>query len=625
MSSVAPATVLRSLAAVPEEAPVGAQLGDAFAELRGLLFSEEQLQLEHLRRRIEEPLLRTEDVSRVLVQAIALHTAEGSALTAALTPKVEAAIASSIRRDPQVLADSIFPIMGSAIRKSIAAALQSMTQSLDLVLAHSFSVQGLKWRLEAKRSGRPFAEIVLLHTLLYRVEQVFLIDRRTGLLLQHAAATDVVVQDPDLVSGMLTAILDFVRDSFNSTQRETLDALQVGELVVWIEQGPLAVLAGVIRGTPPQTLRNSFRLAIERIHQAHGAALQAFDGDADALAAALPQLQSCLEAHYGKPATDGDAAAPPKRGLSPLAIVGAGLALLIVVPSFMHFRHAWRWDGYVEQLRDEPGIVVTEAVKRGGLYRVSGLRDALAADPQALLLAAGLDAQDVRFAWEPYLSLRPELLGRRAAAQLAPPATVQLRMHGQTLVADGVAPRAWVQAARLGARGLPGIAAFDSTRLAVAEDLEWPALRDRIDATVLLARAGAAQLAPGQEALLARLSADLRQLGELARSSGGRARLEIVGHTDLQGSQAANLRLSRARADALLGRLAALQIAGVELVASGVGAHPPRRETLTPAVAAQAGAQTLAQSLAQTPAQASAQDRRVSFKAFLSAAAAPTK
>ena len=599
MSCVEPAAALRGPAAAAEAASSGPQPGDAFAELRGLLFSEEQLQLAHLRRRIEEPLLRTDDVSRVLAQAIALHSAEGSTLTAALTPSVEAAIAGSVRRDPQVLADAIFPVMGPAIRKAIAAALQSMTQSLDQILAHSLSVQGLKWRLEAKRSGRPFAEIVLLHTLLYRVEQVFLIERRSGLLLQHVAATDVLVQDTDLVSGMLTAILDFVRDSFNSTQRETLDTMQVGELVVWIEQGPLALLAGVVRGTPPQALRNRFRLAIERIHQAHGAALQAFDGDAGALAAALPQLQDCLEARYGKPAADTDGAVPPRRRLSPLAIIGAGLALLIAVPSFFHLRQAWRWDGLVEHLRAEPGIVVIEAVKRGGVYRLAGLRDALAADPQTLLLAAGLDPQDVRFAWEPYLSLRPELLVRRAAALLTPPATVQLRVRGQTLVADGVAPRAWVQAAGLGVRGLPGISSFDGARLAVAEDLEWAALRDRIDATVVHAQAGATQPAPGQDALLARLTADVRRLGELARSSGVRARLEIVGHTDLQGSPAANLRLARARADAMRRRLAALQVARVDLVASGAG---------VPASA-----------------QASGQSRSVSFKALMSAATAPTE
>ena len=44
-------------------------------------------------------------------------------------------------------------------------------------------MQGLKWRVESIRTGRPFAEIVLMHSLLYRVEQVFLIHRETGLVL----------------------------------------------------------------------------------------------------------------------------------------------------------------------------------------------------------------------------------------------------------------------------------------------------------------------------------------------------------------------------------------------------------------------------------------------------------
>ena len=47
-----------------------------------------------------------------------------------------------------------------------------------------------------------------------------------------------------MVSGMLTAIRDFVQDAFKSqSATESLDTLRVGELEVWVEQGPHAVLA----------------------------------------------------------------------------------------------------------------------------------------------------------------------------------------------------------------------------------------------------------------------------------------------------------------------------------------------------------------------------------------------
>ena len=55
--------------------------------------------------------------------------------------------------------------------------------------------RSLKWRFEAWRTGRPFAEIVLLKTLVYRVDQVFLIHKETGLLLQHVVADEVRAKD----------------------------------------------------------------------------------------------------------------------------------------------------------------------------------------------------------------------------------------------------------------------------------------------------------------------------------------------------------------------------------------------------------------------------------------------
>jgi hypothetical protein len=413
MNSISPTIDERPTgsAAVNEASPSDA----AFAQLRDLLLGDEQAQLARLRQRVEEPQLRTADVSRVLAQAVALRSADGPELAAALTPSVEAALASSIRRDPQVLANAIFPIIGPAIRKAIAAALQSMTQSLEQAMAHSLSPQGLKWRLEAARTGRPFAEVVMLHTLLFRVEQVFLIDRHAGLLMQHAAAVDVVVRDTDMVSGMLSAIQDFVRDSFGNNPTETLDSLQVGGLTVWIEQGPLALLAGVIRGTPPQALRERFRLGIEGIHQAHGAALESFDGNAASLEPTQEILQACLEAQYGKAQ---GSTATPRRRVSPLLVGAAVLVLGAAALAFFHMKQSLRWEHYVQRLRSEPGLVVTQAVKEAGIYHVAGLRDALAVDPQALLQDAGLDAQEFEFAWEPYLSMRPEFVRRRAQALL---------------------------------------------------------------------------------------------------------------------------------------------------------------------------------------------------------------
>ena len=90
-------------------------------------------------------------------------------------------------------------VIGPAIRRSISEALRALLQNLNRTLDQSFSLKGLSWRIEAWRTGVPFHQILLRNTLIYRVEQVFLIHRDSGLLIQHLAQADVeIVARPQL-------------------------------------------------------------------------------------------------------------------------------------------------------------------------------------------------------------------------------------------------------------------------------------------------------------------------------------------------------------------------------------------------------------------------------------------
>ncbi len=134
-----------------------------------------------------------------------------------------------MRRNPREIATAIFPVLGPAIRKAIAETMAGLVSSINRAVEQSFSVRGIKWRLEAWRTGVPYARILLRHALVYRVEQVFLIHSETGLLLSHAAPPELKVTDADLISGMLTAIQDFVADSFAEQESGGLRTFSVGE------------------------------------------------------------------------------------------------------------------------------------------------------------------------------------------------------------------------------------------------------------------------------------------------------------------------------------------------------------------------------------------------------------
>ena len=415
---------------------------EELAELRELLLGPERQRLRELERRLDAAGISGEELAELLPEAIALRTRQDRQLARALAPTVEGAISESVRRNPREIATAIFPVLGPAIRKAIAETLAGLVASINRTIEHSVSPRGLKWRLEAWRTGVPFAQIVLKHALIYRVEQVFLIHAETGLLLSHAWAPELEASDPELISGMLTAIRDFVADSF-SPERDAggLRRFSVGELTVMVEQGPRAVLAAVVRGEAPGDLHLRMQDTLETVHLQFAGALADFDGDASAFEPARPLLMELLTTVV---ATDQPRERRGAMAWLPWAV--AALLLVLVLGGFA-FRSHRRWTRAVSALESEPGIVLTRAERGGGRWRFAGLRDPIARDPSAVLAGAAVDSADVEQRWEPYLSLEPRMVLARARRSLAAPADVALSLAGDTLRLTGRAPLAWTIAA----------------------------------------------------------------------------------------------------------------------------------------------------------------------------------
>jgi outer membrane protein OmpA-like peptidoglycan-associated protein len=429
---------------------------DELAHLRQLLFSTERSQINNIFQRLDDPHERAREIAKILPEAFFRRTGKDEELVKALMPTVEEILRVSVRRNPRPLVDSLFPLMGPAIRRALSEAIRGMVQSLNETLDKSLSIQGLKWRLEALRTGKPFAEIVLLNSLLYRVEQVFLIHKETGLLLGHVTAEAVDHEDADLVSGMLTAIQDFIRDSFRSDGADSLENLRVGELSVLIEQGPRAYIAAVIRGNVPSEVHLHLAEALELVHLMMGEALETFEGDAAPFQAVKDVLQDCLQYRLKEKEKKGF---PYFRILMIAAI--AGLICFI----FLEARHALRWNGYVEQLDREKGLVVVASERSGGNYTLAGLRDPLADDPSGFLNAYGLDPRDVTATWKPFVALDPQFILQRARDGLKPPETASFFFDNGVLSAKGSASYQWILDSRKLAPVLPGIVKYDDTGL----------------------------------------------------------------------------------------------------------------------------------------------------------------
>jgi outer membrane protein OmpA-like peptidoglycan-associated protein len=511
-----------------------------FNELRNILFPE-RTQIDTLHQQIENPEFLAEKVSGILPNAIRIRASRDDELTDAMSSPVEQAIRNSVRKNPKPLVDAIFPVMGPAIRRAISAAITGLIQSFNQTLEYSLSIRGLRWRWEAIRTGKPFAEIVMLHSLLYRVEQVFLIHRETGLLLQHVSL--VPSQSADLISGMLTAIQEFARDSFHVREAETLESLQVGDLNVWVEQSPYAILAAVIRGNAPQDLRSTLQTTLETIAIEKGRALREFQGDSAPFESVRSDLENCLISQYHERKKKRSSFAAVFAGVTGLAII-----FLLAVLWIQHHR----FQQLVDHLRQEPGIVITSVEKRDGKYLLSGLRDPLASDGKKWITESGLDPSTVVLNFQPYQSMDPVFVLTRSKKILNPPKGIELDFRNGALIANGTAPHAWIAESRRLARVIPGVDRFDESHLLEAEAQEMYALKKQIDSHVFRFTVGTADLLEGQDEIVRATAKELDRLSSVAVQMKKDLKVQIIGHTDTTGDEKGNRQLSTLRAETII-------------------------------------------------------------------------
>jgi outer membrane protein OmpA-like peptidoglycan-associated protein len=545
----------------------------AYEELRHLIVAPEQEGIASIQDRLDNLEKRTEDVSVVVAEAIQKRREKGDdlALAAALGPTIQETLRESVRRDPHVLADALFPVMGPAIRKSITETLRGMLESFNEALEHSLSWRGIQWRIEAFRTGRPFAEIVMMHSLLYRVEQVFLIHRETGLVLNHVVAPSAPAQDADMVAGLLSAIQQFARDSFQSGTTENLGNMTFDELQIRVVSGPNAVIAAAIRGHAPEAYNLAMNETLEEIQRHYSSALAHFTGDPSPFRAAEPQIAHLLETQYREK--------PPDRKRPRAAIIAGAIAAVLLLGWAGYSTYLLiEWSRFLSEMRKQPGIVVVSYTKDGRTFHIQGFRDPLSEDPRKLIAQAGLDPEKADLHFAPYYSLDDAIVARRATVLLRPPVGVTLTAKDGELIPEGSAPQNWIAQLEEKAPWIAGVNRLDQSHLQNSSLQELNALKNTLESTTLLFPLGRAELEAGQEANLAQAEKDIRDLVAQAAPLRQSVTVELVGHTDITGVEADNLPLSRQRADQIRAVLLRNGIKSATLLPRGVGTSQPLRD-----------------------------------------------
>lgn len=363
----------------PEQDPPAADVDNALASLRAVLHSPLEQRILDLEQRLTASESRQKDQefqiqrqSENLPHAIARAHQRNSGLSDALEPEIAVGVQRVFKNDIDAMAEALYPVLGPAVRRMVASLFE----------------------VNKKDSKNPFL-----------VEQLFLIQRDSSLVIEHRIVENAASQDADMVSGMLDAIRSFVADAFHVRDFDAMNALTIGDITVWIEWGPKALLAVVVRGIAPDALREKYTEQLHRIHLEHASLLDSFDGDSAAVEAVGPVLEFEVSKTGTTPKTESSA-----RWLW-AATAAVFLCTLIWVADDR--ADAQRWNSALHALDSQPGVQIVAEDRHANPPSITALRDPDARSVVDLRGDMSIDPYSIDLRWHSYLSDEPGLRTNR--------------------------------------------------------------------------------------------------------------------------------------------------------------------------------------------------------------------
>ena len=215
---------------------------------------------------------------------------------------------------------------------------------------------------------------------------------------------------------------------------DPLRSAELGNRTLWVINGPEAILACVISGTPPRALRDELMVLLESMHARYG---ERFDETDDALANDIGMRvlmqQSLREELDNQKITR-------KRSKAPIYWAIAVILLLALLgwKSWQANQQRQTEARIVKLIKNQPGYIVSSSYRENGELVIEGLRDPATATPESILVEQDLPAQDLEFRLKPFLSLEPVVVLKGLRTSLGLTDSTGLTLKDGTLAVNGV-------------------------------------------------------------------------------------------------------------------------------------------------------------------------------------------
>lgn len=176
-----------------------------------------------------------------------------SEIPVSLGPVITQTLKEEIENSKEQVVEALYPIMGKMIKRYIQHEIEMLSENINKKVNNTFSLISLKRKVRARFTGVRESDLMISEIDAPLVNELFVIQKGSGLLLGNYSNTSRV--DKDMISGMLTAIKSFVEDAFDGGEQD-LESIEYELYKIHIQNFHTYYIAAVISGTYSRNFEN---------------------------------------------------------------------------------------------------------------------------------------------------------------------------------------------------------------------------------------------------------------------------------------------------------------------------------------------------------------------------------
>ncbi|MFK5975183.1 MAG: OmpA family protein [Sulfurovum sp.] len=226
-------------------------------KLRALLLSEERTQLKKLNNRVTN-IYDSDEFREILANSISKGVTEN--------------------KDSMI--DALYPIIGGMISKYVTQAIKEMMQNINNRIEDGLSFDKYRRKIKSKITGVSEMELLFEESDRAIISSLFIIQKESGLLIAQSELDDKHIDDPHMVASMASAIRDFINDWVESNKSQSeIQILSYGNSTLYIESAGSVYIIAFLNAEPEYELRKNINVFFASIVRDYSSFFQAFDGD----------------------------------------------------------------------------------------------------------------------------------------------------------------------------------------------------------------------------------------------------------------------------------------------------------------------------------------------------------